>query len=132
MARSAASSSRGSSVALNLAGVVSLALFGAACGGGGDDGVTAVDAAVDGTTIDASTCAGMICGGECFDTFLDEDHCGSCTTVCDPGQACQASDGRGEPGCAAMPNPPSRCTSSMTSSGVPASGYGAAGKPRAA
>ena len=38
--------------------------------------------------------------------------------------AASCSDGRGEPGCAAMPKPPSRCTSSITSSGVPASGYG--------
>ena len=82
-------SSRGPSVAHALV-VASLALLGAACSG--DDGAAVVvDAAIDAPSIDASTCSGMICGGTCFDTFVDEQHCGSCTTVCDPGEACQAS-----------------------------------------
>ena len=37
-------------------------------------------------------------------------------------QSCQLSDGRGEPGCAAKPNPPRRCTSSITSQVCPQAG----------
>jgi hypothetical protein len=91
MMRSAATS-RSSSAALSLTGAIALALLAGACGGGGDDGVVvSVDAAIDALAIDASSCQGMVCGGECIDTSLDEEHCGGCTTVCDPGQACQAS-----------------------------------------
>ena len=39
-------------------------------------------------------------------------------------QSLQRSSGLGESGCAAMPNPPSRRTSSTTSRASPASGYG--------
>lgn len=81
------SSSRGPGAALLTAGAV--AALAAACSG--DDGpAVLVDAAVDAPSIDASTCNGMVCGGECLDTSTDEQHCGGCTTVCDPGQACQA------------------------------------------
>ena len=84
------SSSRGSSLAaLGLTGsfiVPGFIVLGAACSG--DGGAVVVDAGIDATVVDASTCQGMICGGECLDTSLDEQHCGSCTTVCDPGQAC--------------------------------------------
>ena len=90
------SSSRGSSVAaLGLAvtalGALGFGVLGAACSGDGGV-VVAVDAAIDAKVVDASTCQGMICGGECLDTTLDEQHCGSCTTVCDPGEACQLSN----------------------------------------
>lgn len=65
----------------------------AACGGGDDDPVVVVDAAViDAPSIDASSCAGMVCGGECVDTQIDEQFCGDCTTTCQAGQACQAGD----------------------------------------
>src|SRR5688572_28391442 len=83
-------SSRGAGAALRLV-AAALAVLGAACSG--DDGpAVQVDAAIDASTIDAQTCSGMLCNGECFDTFGDEQHCGDCTTVCDPGEACQAGD----------------------------------------
>jgi hypothetical protein len=68
-----------------------LVTAGAACSG--DDGAApvVVDAAVDAQAIDASTCNGMVCSDVCIDTSLDEAHCGGCTTVCDPGEACQQS-----------------------------------------
>lgn len=68
-----------------------LAVLGAACSGD-DAPAVPVDAAVDAPSIDASTCNGTLCAGECLDTSGDEQHCGDCTTVCDPGEACQAGD----------------------------------------
>jgi hypothetical protein len=67
----------------------------AACGGGGSgDDIAVVDAAVD-VAIDAPLpidgpppCNGMVCDSVCVDTTSDEQHCGDCTTVCDPGEAC--------------------------------------------
>ncbi|HOW73403.1 MAG TPA: FG-GAP-like repeat-containing protein [Phycisphaerae bacterium] len=35
------------------------------------------------------TCpGGLTCGGVCVDLMTDPDNCGSCGTVCDPGEAC--------------------------------------------
>lgn len=82
------SSSRGPAVAFGM-----VAALVAACGGGGDDGVTVlVDAQpIDAQAIDAPVCSGMVCSGTCLDTTTDEQNCGGCGTVCEAGKTCQAS-----------------------------------------
>ncbi len=73
-----------------------------ACGGGGDDTVTVVDAAIDApidAAIDAAIDAppacnapSMTCGGQCIDVTTSEEFCGDCTTACSGGQICEGGD----------------------------------------
>ncbi len=91
--QSSSSGSRAPWLALALT-ATSVAVGGAACSGDDGNPTVITDAReIDAPpAIDASTCNGTVCAGTCFDTFVDEQHCGDCTTVCDPGQACQAGD----------------------------------------
>ena len=73
----------------------------AGCGGGGDDPVVVVDAAIDAVPpvdarpIDAPmpvcSAPNMMCGTECVDTTTSEAFCGNCQTACSGGQVCETS-----------------------------------------
>ncbi len=75
-------------------------IMSAACGGGGDDAITVVDAAIDApvdAAIDAAidgppvcNAPSMVCGGVCTDVTQSEQYCGDCNTACTGGKVCNA------------------------------------------
>jgi hypothetical protein len=89
------SGSGGSQAQAGTAGTAGAA-SGAASGGAGSGGASACGTCPMGAACKAGACqcpafAPDVCDQKCVDMKVDAEHCGVCTTKCDPGATCNAS-----------------------------------------